>query len=294
MKHAILVMAHGNLTVLQKCMEILDDERFDFFIHIDAKSKDDGKWLSTVCQKSKVYFTERIPAYWGECSLVKATLVLLKNAIHSGEVYTYYHLISAVDMPLKTPEEICRFFAERPLNEEYVTCRGKEGSHDWRMKYNYPFLKLYRPTKKKILNDIQKALYARILRFPRKAGTSILRDKGWNVYMGDQWWSITEPFARVILDMEQELLPFWEGCYASDETFAQTILMHHPDFKERQSKRNTRLIDWSRGRPYVYQPEDFELLMASPALFARKFNPGAQQVVQMIYDAVMERKRKEN
>ena len=45
MRHALLVMGHGNLNIMKKYMEILDDERFDFYIHIDKKSKDDGRWL---------------------------------------------------------------------------------------------------------------------------------------------------------------------------------------------------------------------------------------------------------
>ena len=43
MRHALLVMGHGNLNIMKKYMEILDDERFDFYIHIDKKSKDDGR-----------------------------------------------------------------------------------------------------------------------------------------------------------------------------------------------------------------------------------------------------------
>lgn len=68
MRHAILVIGHGNLNIMKKYMEILDDERFDFYIHIDKKSKDDGRWLAEVSKKSKVFFTERIPVYWGHHS----------------------------------------------------------------------------------------------------------------------------------------------------------------------------------------------------------------------------------
>ena len=39
MRHAILVMGHGNLNIMKKYMEILDDERFDFYIYIDKKAK---------------------------------------------------------------------------------------------------------------------------------------------------------------------------------------------------------------------------------------------------------------
>ena len=42
MKHAVLVMAHGDLTILKYMMQSMDDERFDFYIHIDKKSNVGG------------------------------------------------------------------------------------------------------------------------------------------------------------------------------------------------------------------------------------------------------------
>lgn len=60
MRHAVLVMGHGNLSIMKKYMEILDDERFDFYIHIDKKSADDGHWLANVCKKSKVFSQKEI------------------------------------------------------------------------------------------------------------------------------------------------------------------------------------------------------------------------------------------
>ena len=292
MKHAILVMAHGNLSILQKCMELLDDERFDFYIHMDAKSTDNGHWLKDVCHKSKVVFTERIPVYWGHYSLIEATVMLLKRASEEDD-YLYYHLISAVDMPLKTPNEMVSFFNEGPTGTEYINTRGKDGINDWRMKYRYPFLKCYRRTKSDLINNIQKALYSRVLRFPRKKGTSIIRDKGWSVYMGDQWWSITGDFCKKIIEIEEEIMPYWKDCYVSDETFAQTIIMNSAEFKERKSNFKTRLIDWGRGRPYTYREDDYDLMMSSPALFVRKLDPKDLKATELIFKAVNDRKQKE-
>ncbi len=288
MKHAILVMAHGNLSVLQKCMQLLDDERFDFFIHMDAKSKDNGHWLSEVCHKSKVVFTDRVAVYWGHHSQVEATLMLLKSAY--SEEYSYYHLISAVDMPLKTPNEIFNFFKESPAGTEYINTRGKDGSNDWRMKYRYPFLKCYSRTQSDFLNNVQKFLYTRVLRFPRKKGTSIIRDKGWSVHMGDLWWSITGDFCKQIIEISEEIMPYWKDCYVSDETFAQTVIMNNEEYKERKSNFKTRLIDWGRGRPYTYREEDYDLMMSSSALFVRKLDPNDLKTTDMIFKTLIDRK----
>lgn len=37
-KHAILIMAHGNLGTIETNVEILDSDNIDFFIHVDKKS----------------------------------------------------------------------------------------------------------------------------------------------------------------------------------------------------------------------------------------------------------------
>lgn len=39
MRHAILVMGHGDLNIMKKYMEILDDERFDFLFILIKKAK---------------------------------------------------------------------------------------------------------------------------------------------------------------------------------------------------------------------------------------------------------------
>lgn len=85
-------------------------------------------------------------------------------------------------------------------------------------------------------------------------------------------------------------MPYWEDCYVSDETLAQTLVMQLPEFKTHRSDYETRLIDWGRGRPYTWQVEDFDFLMRSNAMFARKFNPTDLQIADMIYAAVMKRK----
>lgn len=50
-KHAFLVMAHKDDEVLRALMRVLDDERNDIFIHMDAKKADGKKiacWLLSV------------------------------------------------------------------------------------------------------------------------------------------------------------------------------------------------------------------------------------------------------
>ena len=61
MKHAYMVMAHDNFNVLNKQLKLLDDERNDFFIHVDVKAGDfDKQAILAGVEKSKVTFIPRL------------------------------------------------------------------------------------------------------------------------------------------------------------------------------------------------------------------------------------------
>ena len=53
-------------------------------------------------------FVPRLKVYWGDYSQVRACLRLLRAA--SVGDYSYYHLLSGADLPLKTQDEIHAFF----------------------------------------------------------------------------------------------------------------------------------------------------------------------------------------
>lgn len=65
----------------------------------------------------------------------------------------------------------------------------------------------------------------------------------------------------------------------ADEIFIQTLLINSP-FKCKiyqpqeynSGKMNQRQIDWKRGKPYTYTIDDYDFLVKSPLLFARKFD----------------------
>ena len=43
-----------------------------------------------------------------------------------------------------------------------------------------------------------------------------------------------------------------------------------------------RLIDWTRGAPYVWRRQNYEELLQSEQLFARKFSSEYMEVVDLI------------
>lgn len=53
-----------------------------------------------------------------------------------------------------------------------------------------------------------------------------------------------------------------------------------------------RYIDWERGNPYVFRNEDFEDLIASDFLFARKFDLNTDRLIcERVVEFVKDGKR---
>lgn len=137
-KHAYLIIAHKDFYVLEKTLSLLDDERNDIYIHIDKKINDvDFDHYKSICKKSKVYYpSKRINVKWGDQSLIITELLLYSTAFANGP-YQYYHLLSGVDMPLKTQNEIHHFFS--PCQCDFLSFKKKLTDCDIKRVSNYHF-----------------------------------------------------------------------------------------------------------------------------------------------------------
>ena len=123
-KHAYLILAHNNFYILEKLLKSLDDSRNDIYIHIDKKVNNFYfEYFSKILDKSKVFYVDRYDIKWGRYSLIKAELELFKSAVSNR--YEYYHLLSGVDLPLKSQDYIHNFF-EKNAGTEFITCATKE------------------------------------------------------------------------------------------------------------------------------------------------------------------------
>lgn len=288
--HAVMIIAHNQFELLKKLILALDDERNDIFIHIDAKVKDfDFKLFKSLPQHSKVHFTKRVSVTWGDFSMVKAEMILLSAAVNNEskcKKYSYFHLISGCDLPIKSNDEIQTFF-QNNSGREFIHFSSDEvsASSVTRIKY-YHFFRSKRTFFRKLLS------YS-ILQFEKLIGVNRLKKNDIQVQKGCQWFSITGGFARYIVQNMNKWESVFKYSYCADEVFVQTILVNSP-FKDNLYMPNcnnnhlacARLIDWERGNPYVFRKEDFDLIKSSPAMFARKFSLDVDsEIVDMILNS---------
>lgn len=279
-KHAYLIIAHNNFNQLEQLIKLLDYSKNDIYLHVDKKATS-FCYDSIETKYSDLIFIERINANWGGYSLIECEMNLMKAA--APKHYQYYHLISGSDLPLKKQEEIHHFFNVNK-GKNYIHFAEKENrtkSFISRTRYYHFFRDIIgrnRGFKFLVLKCFEKSmmLIQKMLKVHRKEYIPL--------YMGSQWFSITDSLLQYVLSQEKIIKKQFKYSFCGDEIFLQSIAMTS-SFRESIVNNSLRAIDWKRGNPYVYRKEDVQNLISSPYLFARKFD---QKIDQSAIDAVVE------
>lgn len=270
-KQAVLIIAHNQIQLLKLLISQLDNEWIDIYLHFDAKYY--HMWSEEIegirCKYSQLYIFRKFKIRWGDFSQIQCELFLLENAVKKG--YYYYHLISGVDFPIKSTIDIVNYFSDKReefVNFSHPTAQVK--SRD-RVKYYYMFTHFF--AKKGMRIDVLLTKLQYVL------GINRLRNMRCDIYKGSNWFSITDNLAREVCNRKAWIYRHFKFTLCCDEVFLQTILMDslhrenlsiHAD--ESPLNAAKRYIDWNRGNPYVLKREDCNLIINSPAMFARKFD----------------------
>lgn len=278
-KHAYLIMAHNQVEHLKCLLEALDHHDNDIYLHLDRKMT--GYNVKDFYEKVKAgnlcIMPEKLDVRWGCYSQIACELYLLSEAIKTN--HTYYHLMSGVDFPLKSQEEIHRFF-EKNQGTEFIHFEAKMVDDDTKVrvsKYHFWIEKSKGSVLKKIL---RKLLLLAQKPIDRTKHQYVIYQKGAN------WFSITDSLARYVIDQKKEIYRLFKYTLCGDEMFLQTIV-YNSDFREKVCENNycdnyeniQYCIDWKRGKPYEFREADYEMLINSGMLFARKFNWEKDNVV---------------
>ena len=290
MRHAWLILTHGNFAILEKQLRFLDSENADFFIHVDAKADFDEERFSAVTERSRVTFVPRRRISWGHFAIAEAELELLRAAAPGR--YDYYHLLSGVDVPVKSRAYIEEYFTRAP-GTNYVNFLAPEISRAdlYRVMFYYPMQRynIRKPAVRRTLRNFSAAV---------QLGFGVDRTRrlpdGFAFQKGAQWFSITHALAAYLLEKESEIRGIFSDTYCPDEMFVQTEIINSP-FRDTLPENAfcndyascLRYVDWKRGNPYTFTDADLAELLSTPetALFARKFDyRSAPAVVDALFD----------
>lgn len=276
MKHAILVTAYKKVNQLIRLIEALNDDDFEFYIHIDKKSsiaEADIERLRTIKQVKlidKVYDIN-----WGSYNHLKAFLYLAQQAVKDHKV-SYLHAVTGQDYPIKSAKQIKEFF-ELNKGKEYLDnspfpVKGWPGGGLDRIVYHNLYDKL-NPSSKyqgkliKLLIDIQKAFSIK-----RKLPVNMS-----SLYGGSTYWTLTRECISYVfdyMDANPTFAKMFENSFCAEEIFFQTIVMNSP-FKDKVINNHLRYINWeykNGSMPAILDNDDFDGIIKTDAIFARKFD----------------------
>lgn len=288
MRHAFLIIAHNEYPVLKALLTMLDDARNDIYLHIDYRSAELYEQISQIhLQQAKLYLLpDRMKVYWGDISQVTVEYLLLETASQSNRTYAYYHLLSGTDLPLQSQDHIHNFFRQHEGCEFVGYWQGERHERDLKRKITrYYFFTRHLKRNHSPWHPIAAPLHNLALMIQKITG--FRRRQELEFKKGPQWFSITHNFCQYLLKQKAFVMKRFRHTLCPDEIFVQTVLWNSP-FRHRiystedENIGNMRLIDWTRGNPYVWQEQDYEELLSSNKLFARKFCSGHAVLVQRL------------
>jgi hypothetical protein len=291
-KHAYLIMAHNNFYILEKLLCLIDDERNDIYIHIDKKIENfKFEYFKGLVKKSRILYVNRLNIHWGGFSVIKCQMVLLKHALANR--YEYYHLLSGVDLPLKTQNYIHTYF-DVQAGKEFIGFAQEPGARDYRVKYIHLFNEeIGRSTN--FMSILKRTISEGFVFLQRLAKYDRTKKFGYDIKRGSNWCSISHALAEFLVDNDETITNLFKYSVIGDEVVFQTLAFNSR-FRQRIYDPNDefagcmRYIDWNRGTPYTFRKRDYEELIHSDRLFARKFDEQVDKdIVHMICEYVNNR-----
>ena len=297
-RHAYLITAHNKKAQLITLLRLLDDPKNDLYLHIDKKAHGfDEEELAAAAPSSRVRFVPRLDARWGSEVFIDVIVSLITLA--SQEEHAFYHLLSGVDLPLKTQREVHAFF-EAHAGQEFVSFERETAkpavierriAHWHWQNPVHPFWKKIDRRLAPLFGSLQSLLHI-----------NRVRNAPFVFQKGGVWFSITHALARYVVETMPRYRAYYRASSCADEIWLQTLVANSPFMERRgymgwddEMAATMRYVDWSGGgaSPRTLTSADFDLLMESGMLFARKFDVDKDaQIIERISETILESQRK--
>lgn len=286
-RHAYLVLAHGGLHELRTLLEFIDDERNDIFVHLDKKWAIDESHFDNVVSRSALFFAERVNVSWGGSTMIDAEIALFSTALKTGN-YSYFHLLSGVDLPVKSQDYIHDFF-DRHEGEIFLEPVDYEGTNRFRMRYEQYHLLQNKLVGRK--RNVWKYVDFASCYLQRMCGVRRFRDK--SVHAAWQWVSLPLDVVQYLVANASAIHARWKMTYCCDELFIPTEIAG-TEFNARRSPLGSlRFAEWEWQGPRDFAPRplddrDLSIVEKQTILFARKFvHPHSDSLVRLLRGAVL-------
>lgn len=264
MRVAYLIIAHADPKMLELLVQAIDPDKRDIYLHIDLKTDIN---LFNPNLLSKVHLIEpRIPVYWGNNSILRASMRLLFEA-YNYDYYDYFHIISGADFPIRPIEEFELFLDS---NQPYSFLYSEPAySKKEAMKRLYSHYIISQRTSVTVFMQRLIFLFNRYIPFLRRR-----MPKNLEFRIGANWFTINRNVAPWIIDhwADKDIRRFYDFTYLAEELFFATALANSP-FSNLYSTRSLRHMIWTGGpHPKTLTLSDLSNIDQSEEFFSRKFS----------------------
>ena len=279
---AYLITAYTEPETLKNLIETLNDERVDFYIHIDKKV-DDSQFVDSLKEYKNVFFIPknlRVKIYWGGYSQVVMQKNLIKYMIDSDTEYKRVVSITGTDYPVVSKEELFKRLLD--IETEYIygfdITHEEYKKNDRRPPHKGRFTYFY-------MYDSNKYIRGIFNKFKIKRSKKY-RNLDFNLYYGSEYWALTyNTLKDIIKEYEKniKLQKLLRHAFAPSESWIHTTYFNMPNHK------GTKYSDWEHRELHMLSPvtyfcykgyvkvlneEDLDNIIASRKMFARKIIVG--------------------
>ncbi len=274
MKQAYLITAYKDAGSLFELAEMFAESGY-VYVHIDKKSRtitdEDIEKLNRIpgCTAFRKYDIK-----WGGFNHVRAILELVMMAVRNDDV-SYMHMLTGEDFPLVSPQK---------LDEQFLACdniymsyiKPEDLPETVTVRYRYYNWFQDRNVKNKVLWSLQH-MTVKLQKF-----CGVFREgigEFSRIYKGLVYISMPKEAAAYVVEYVSRHEEFWEDlykCQVPEEFFFQTLFMNHDKWSQQVVDRELRYMDWTKGdgsSPAYLTEADYDAIMASGCVFARKFHP---------------------
>jgi len=281
MKIAILLTAHKNQRQTQRLINHLSKD-FDVYIHIDKRSD------MEIQKSDRVFVYKKYKAYWGSFNQIMSILFLLEKAYEKR--YDRYILISGQDLPLVSNCGLAKFFDKN--KNEYIDIYKADKSDTSNPHKAYARMVPYYTDVKHREAAGWESKKSRFSSFMDKMTIKILEAFGkrawdYEFHSGANWFNLTGKCVGKIfeyLKRDRKYIKRFRWTRSGDEIFFQTIIAQLNGI--RVVSQSLRYVDFNSGPEYprTLRSEDYEKIIKSGKLFARKFDETVDgDIIERIY-----------
>jgi hypothetical protein len=300
MKLAYIIVSHFNSEQTLRLFSRLNHKDVFFVFHVSKKCEPHyyEKLYAALKDHNNCFFAERVNVIWTEFSFVQAVLNAINTLVDSNVDFDYAFLISGQDYPIKSHDEIVRTLSKNqgkeylefiPLSELSHLKHWLETYYLWvgKRRFGYPHHRS---------DTLLTAIYNRIFSFflpkDRKLPENLIP------YKGSTWWTLTRDCIKFLHQQAhsqdgRKIIDYFKNTWHPAELYIQIILMNST-FRDRIINNDLRFILWpdnDDGHPKILTRTDYNEIVASDRLFARKFNSQMDAVILDLIDEKIENRK---